>query len=424
MKQDWQLKTWADVLEIRSGRNQKEVISPDGLYPIMGSAGNVMGYADKYTCEEGTTIIGRKGTIDKPLFITSKFWNVDTAFGLVAGESLDKKFLYYFCLGYDFKSLDKGTTLPSLVKKDLVKIHILVPPLPEQKRIVAKLDQALETIEKARTNVERNLQNADEMFESLLFDGIKGKLSNSQRTKYLEFHEISVKSDFRSLLTKIKAIDMKPQREEKTIGHENVTDIIPNEWQVTSISSIFRIIDYRGKTPVKSDHGKRLISAKNIRKRTLQETPIEYVSDDVYDTWMMRGFPLKGDIFFVTEGHTMGFAAVNNRTDKFALAQRTITLQPTVPFSTNFFFYYIISEHFQRLIKLNATGAAAVGIKASKFKSLPLPFPSYAEQKYISEILHSAESYSARLTTKYHKELANLAELKKSILQKAFNGEL
>ncbi len=85
----WELKEWNDVLEIRSGRNQKVVENPNGKYRIIGSAGKIMGYADKYICEENTTIIGRKGTINSPLFIEHKFWNVDTAFGLHSKEQLD-----------------------------------------------------------------------------------------------------------------------------------------------------------------------------------------------------------------------------------------------------------------------------------------------------------------------------------------------
>lgn len=166
--EEWEVKTFEDVLEIRSGRNQKEVINPKGQYPILGSAGKIMGYTDEFLCNEGTTIIGRKGTIDNPLYIKTKFWNVDTAFGLVARENLDKRYLYYFCLSFDFKDLDKGTTLPSLVKKDLIKISIPLPPLPEQKRIVSILDKAFSEIEKAKSNARQNLKNAKELFESYL----------------------------------------------------------------------------------------------------------------------------------------------------------------------------------------------------------------------------------------------------------------
>ena len=90
------VKKWSDVLTIVSGKNQKEVVSLDGKYPIYGSGG-IMGYANNYLCEAGTTIVGRKGTINKPIFVNEPFWNVDTAFGISPGDKLCHKYLYYFC---------------------------------------------------------------------------------------------------------------------------------------------------------------------------------------------------------------------------------------------------------------------------------------------------------------------------------------
>lgn len=168
MKKGWPIKRFDEVLEIRNGKNQREVESEGGEYPIFGSAGNVMGYATDYICEAGTTIIGRKGNINTPIFSGVRFWNVDTAFGLSAKPFLNEKFLYYFCLGYDFSLLNRGTTIPSLVKSELLEIEIPLPPLPEQHRIVAILDEAFAAIATARTNAEQNLKNARELFESHL----------------------------------------------------------------------------------------------------------------------------------------------------------------------------------------------------------------------------------------------------------------
>tara|TARA_R110002049_G_scaffold299100_1_gene489171 strand:- start:1305 stop:1682 length:378 start_codon:yes stop_codon:yes gene_type:complete len=125
-----------------------------------------MGYAKDYICEEGTTIVGRKGTINNPMLIEEKFWNVDTAFGLHAKDSLDKRFLHYFCLSFDFTEMDRGSDRPSLVKSDLLKIKMLVPPLPEQQRIVSILDEVFSAIERSRNNAEQNRLNANELFES------------------------------------------------------------------------------------------------------------------------------------------------------------------------------------------------------------------------------------------------------------------
>ena len=113
MKQGWEVKKLGDVVEIRNGKNQQQVLSETGQYPIMGSAGNIMGFATDYICEAGTTIIGRKGNINKPIFINERFWNVDTAFGFYPKNELEKKFLYYLCLNIDFGKMNRGTTIPS-----------------------------------------------------------------------------------------------------------------------------------------------------------------------------------------------------------------------------------------------------------------------------------------------------------------------
>jgi type I restriction enzyme S subunit len=168
MKKGWPTKTFGEVLEIRNGRNQREVESVDGEFPIYGSAGNVMGMATDYICEAGTTIIGRKGNINSPIYADTRFWNVDTAFGLSAKAALDSRFLYFFCLSYDFSAHNRGTTIPSLVKSELLNISIPVPPLAEQQRIVGLLDEAFEGLATAKANAQKNLQNARALFESHL----------------------------------------------------------------------------------------------------------------------------------------------------------------------------------------------------------------------------------------------------------------
>ena len=154
---------FADVLEIKNGRNQRAVENPNGAYPIYGSGG-VMGYADDFICQAQTVVVGRKGNINKPLFVDVPFWNVDTAFGLEAKRNvLLPKYLYYFCLRYDFERLNKAVTIPSLTKADLLKIEIELPKLSVQEDIVSRLESiervisirqhqlsALDTLIKAR----------------------------------------------------------------------------------------------------------------------------------------------------------------------------------------------------------------------------------------------------------------------------------
>ena len=157
-----EVMTFDDVLIIKNGKNQRAVENPDGKYSIYGSGG-IMGYADDYICEADTVIVGRKGSINNPIFVEEPFWNVDTAFGLVAKrEVLLPRYLYYFCRNYDFERLNKAVTIPSLTKSDLLKIEITLPSLEIQEKIVNKLLKIEEVIQ-AR---QQQLQKLDELIKA------------------------------------------------------------------------------------------------------------------------------------------------------------------------------------------------------------------------------------------------------------------
>ena len=132
---------FSDVLDIRNGRNQRQVENANGKYPIYGSGG-VMGRATDFICDAGTVVIGRKGSINNPLFVDEPFWNVDTAFGLVAHRDvLLPKYLFYFCVNFDFERLNTTVTIPSLTKANLLQIEIKVPDMDEQRHVVSVLDK-------------------------------------------------------------------------------------------------------------------------------------------------------------------------------------------------------------------------------------------------------------------------------------------
>lgn len=166
-------KKWADVLSIISGKNQKDVANPNGQYPIYGSGG-IMGYADDYLCEAGTTIVGRKGTINNPIFVSERFWNVDTAFGVTPGKELNPKFLYYFCRHFNFKALDKSTTIPSLAKRDLLSIEMPVPPLEEQQRIVARIEELFSELDNGVETLRKTKQQLAVYRQAVLKDAFCG----------------------------------------------------------------------------------------------------------------------------------------------------------------------------------------------------------------------------------------------------------
>ena len=148
----WVWCHFGDIADVINGKNQSKVVSENGIYPIYGSGG-IMGRANDYICPENCTIIGRKGSINNPIFVEEKFWNVDTAFGLVPSFGVLPKYLFYFCKSFDFTSLDSSTTLPSLTKTNIQQILFPLPSLAEQQRILNKIESLFTKLDEIALNL-------------------------------------------------------------------------------------------------------------------------------------------------------------------------------------------------------------------------------------------------------------------------------
>ncbi len=168
---------FSEVLCIVNGKNQRKVENPNGKYPIYGSGG-IMGYANDHLCDANTVVIGRKGSINNPIYVETPFWNVDTAFGLCSDVSkLYPKYLYYFCVNFDFEQLNTTVTIPSLTKSDLLNIEIPLPPLDEQRRIAAVLDKVSDLIAKRRAQLDKLDELVKARFVEMFGDPTSNKTS-------------------------------------------------------------------------------------------------------------------------------------------------------------------------------------------------------------------------------------------------------
>lgn len=268
----------------------------------------------------------------------------------------------------------ENTMINQITKYMLDAIRVPVPPLAEQQRIVGVLDEAFAGLATAQATAEKNLQNARALFESHLQSVF------SQRGK---------------------------------------------GWVETVIGDSIRFIDYRGKTPVKTESGIRLITAKNVKMGFLQETPKEFIATESYKGWMTRGIPKKGDVLFTTEAPLANVAQLDTD-EKVAFAQRIIIMQSdATKLDSTFLKYLLLSQPVQQRIRTKGTGATVQGIKASLLKTIEISFPkALDEQKHIVTRLDALAAETQRLASLYQQKLAALAALKKSLLHQAFSGEL
>ena len=137
--EDWEMVKLGKVLKIRHGKNQKEVASEQGEYPILATGGQI-GWATDFLYDKPSVLIGRKGTIDKPKYQDAPFWTVDTLFFSEIFENCDPKFIFYkFCM-VDWLKNNEASGVPSQTAKRIESLKIALPQSkPEQTAIAQTL---------------------------------------------------------------------------------------------------------------------------------------------------------------------------------------------------------------------------------------------------------------------------------------------
>ena len=164
-----------------------------------------------------------------------------------------------------------------------------------------------------------------------------------------------------------------------------------SEWKIYLLEdAVEKLIDYRGKTPFKTDSGIPLITAKVIKNGRI-ESPNEFIAEDEYESWMTRGIPELGDVVLTTEA-PLGEVAQIKTKDKVALAQRVITLRGkrNVVDST-YLKYFLFSPIGQGNLKAKETGSTVTGIKQSELRKVEIYAPDYNAQIGIASILSSLD---------------------------------
>ena len=208
---------------------------------------------------------------------------------------------------------------------------------------------------------------------------------------------------------------------------EDAPFVIPRQWKWIRLENLFLFIDYRGKTPIKSEYGVRLITASNIRKGYIDHKRVEYISLSEYENRQSRGISQKGDILFTTEA-PLGNASLAD-IETYSTGQRVITLRSLNNLILHeFAVYEILSSYFQKTLKDNATGTTAQGIKAARLKKLWLPIPPLEEQHRIvaklNELLPLVETYGKEQEALEKVEKKFPDKLRASLLQEAIQGKL
>ena len=167
-------------------------------------------------------------------------------------------------------------------------------------------------------------------------------------------------------------------------------DQFPSHWQLLPLSeAVDALIDYRGKTPRKTNHGVPLVTAKIVKGGTILPAT-EYIAEEDYDSWMVRGLPKAGDVVVTTEAPLGEVAQLAN--ENVALAQRIVTLRGAEGLLQNDYLRYVMQgAYIQGQLESRATGSTVKGIKQSELRKIILPIPPEHEQIKIAGHLRALD---------------------------------
>lgn len=391
-----------DVKFVRISDIQDNLINWDSVPYCEASEDDIL----QYKLEENDILFARTGGTVGKSYLVQEVPELSIFAGYLIrsqyGNELEPKFIKFFMeSSLYWEQLHNGviaTAQPNCNGKTLSKMILPLPPLAEQKRIVAKIEELLPFVdkyEKAYNALEEyNSRFPEDMRKSILQQAIEGKLVD-QRPDEGTAEELyaQIQEEKKKLIAEGKIKKEKPLPE---IAEDEIPFDIPESWKWVRLSHLYNFVDYRGKTPHKTPNGIFLITASNIKAGFTEYTRKEYISEEEYKNRLSRGITKKGDLLFTTEA-PLGNIAICDL-DICSCGQRVITFQKNkLELQNNLFMYFILSTFFQKQLIDNCTGTTAKGIKAEKLKQLIIPLPPLEEQKRIVAKIEELLPYCDKL---------------------------
>jgi len=376
MKQGWHSESIEDLCEVEYGTRVVRKRDAGTIYPVYGGGGATFSM-DVYNRED-RMVIARFAMSKKCVrFVDGKFFLNDSGLTIspLDGNTFDQDFLNYHILSLndEIYSLARGTAQKNLNVDAFKKVKLSYPTsLEEQKQIVAKLDQCFEAIDKAKANAAKNLENAKELFQSKLNNIFSQKGEGWVEKKLLDV--CSLKSG----TTIAKSLE----KGFGDIAYIKVADMNIEE-NLFSITTSSRYLDF-----------------KDINERNI--FPIGTVI-----------FPKRGGAIATNKKRITNIPICADLNTMGAIASDQI--------APEYLHYYFLGFNLLDI----ANGTTILQINNYSFDNLKISLPiEYERQKDIVNLLSKLKEQTQSLESKYQQELNSLEELKKSILQKAFEGEL
>ncbi len=373
---NWKTKKLGEICDIKTGKKDVNQGNSSGKYPFFTCAKNHT-YCDEYSFDMEALLIAGNGDVGNVSYYKGKFEAYQRTYILFNFKGISSRLLFLFLDGFLKDTVSKqklGNTMPYIKLGMLTEFEVPLPSLPEQHRIVKILDEVFEEIAKAKENAQKNLQNSKELFDVYLLHVLR----NAKK-----------------------------------------------EWGEKKLGELCEKVEYGTSAKSKKEGRVPVVRMGNIQDGRIDWSKLAY-SDNPDE---IEKYSLKfNDVLF-------------NRTNSPELVGKTAIYKDEMP---AIFAGYLIRIHRKKKLLdadflnyfLNSDVARKYGnsvvissvnqanINGQKLKNYPFPALPLAEQKSIVAKLDALSAETKKLEAIYQQKLADLEELKKSVLKKAFAGEL
>ena len=387
MKHGWQTKTLGTVCVVDKCQGVHKSLPYVGLEHIESHTGRFIGSTDPLGVKSSTfkfsqehLLYGRlRPYLNKAMLPNFTGHCSTEIFPLKPRPGLSREFLqYWFLRDATVEQIDAtstGARMPRANMNAILDFEFLLPPLPEQRRIVGILDEAFAGIATAKANAEKNLQNARALFESYL----QSVFADAWRTCKL----------------------------------------------VTLLDLASDITDGDHMPPPKSPTGVPFITIGNINKNTrrINFSDTFKVSHGYFDGLKINKKPKLGDVLYTVTG-SFGIPVLVRDNINFCFQRHIGLVRPKTETSSAWLYYLLMSPQVFQQANDGATGTAQKTVSLKVLRGLQVPkLPLTRQQSDVAKLDVLSEE-SRGLEAIYQRKLAALDELKKSLLHQAFTGNL
>lgn len=364
---EWRSLSIGNTLKIKHGKDQKKIISENGIYPILGTGGEI-GRTNTPIYSKESVLIGRKGTIDKPFYMNSPFWTVDTLFYSEILDGFYAKLLFYSFQRINWKKYSEASGVPSLSASTIENIKYNIPKLEEQTKIANFLSNVDNIIEEQEGKVKDLEQYKKGMMQKIFKQEVRFKDENG-----VEY----------------------PEWEEKKLG--NVANIIGGGTPSTGESEYW-------------DGNIQWFTPTEIKNRKYISKSIRTITNDGLKNSSAKLLP-KGTILLSTRA-TLGEMAILE--NEATTNQGFQSLNIKEGFNNEFIYY--LKDKIKKYCYKNSSGSTFLEISKSSLEKFKTKYPCLQEQTKIANFLCNIDN----IIEEENKKLEDLKLWKKGLLQQMF----